>query len=410
MNLEWSSEDLRFRDEVREFLDAELPVDMRLARRRMTSVYSSPELALAWQAILHRRGWAAPAWPMEYGGCDWTLSQRYIFASEMAAADAPPLSPMGIGMCGPVLIGHGTKAQKDHFLPRILSGEDYWCQGYSEPDAGSDLARLQMSAVEDGEDLICNGRKIWTTHGHAANWIFCLVRTAREEIPQKGITFLLIDMRSPGIETRPIWFISGEGVQSEIFFTDVRVPKANVVGRIGDGWTVAKYLLLFERGGSVAAPGLKASLSRLIETARETDDGTGRPLISFPDVGARLARLSAEVTNLEAIELRVMSALSDGQSPGPESSMQKTLNTELSQKITHMAMELAGVYAAPFQPHATEIGGRVQIDLVGGDHLAAGPASAWSATTRYFNDRAASIYAGTNEIQRNIMAKAILKI
>ena len=410
MNIEWSSEDLRFRDKVREFLDAELSADMRAARRRMTSVYSSPELALAWQAILHQRGWAAPAWPVEYGGCAWTLSQRYIFASELAAADAPPLSPMGIGMCGPVLIGHGTKAQKDHFLPRILSGDDYWCQGYSEPDAGSDLARLQMSAVEDGDDLICNGRKIWTTHGHAANWIFCLVRTAREEIPQKGITFLLIDMRSPGIETRPIWFISGEGVQSEIFFSDVRVPKANVVGRIDNGWTVAKFLLLFERGGSVAAPGLKASLSRLIETARATEDGNGHPLISFPDVRARLAQLAAEVANLEAIELRVMSALSAGQSPGPESSMQKTLNTELSQKITHMAMELAGVYAALFQPHATEIGGRVQIDLSGGDHVAAGPASAWSATTRYFNDRAASIYAGTNEIQRNIMAKAILKI
>jgi len=410
MDLNWSAEDVHLREEVRDFLATELRPEMRAVRRKMTSVYSSPELALAWQAILNGRGWAAPAWPVEHGGCDWTLSQRYIFASELAAADAPPLSPMGIGMCGPVLVGHGTAAQKEHYLPRILSGEDYWCQGYSEPDAGSDLARLEMSAVEDGDDLICNGRKVWTTHAHAANWIFCLVRTSRETIPQRGVTFLLIDMRSPGVETRPIWFTSGEAVQSEVFFTDVRVPKANVVGAIGDGWTVAKYLLLYERGGSVAAPGLRAALSRVIETARATDDGTGRPLINWPDVRARLAQLGVEVANLEAVELRVMSALAGGQSPGPESSMQKTLNTELSQKITHMAMELAGAYAGPLQPHAAEVGGRLREAPGGLDNLLVGPESSWSAVSRYFNDRAGSIYAGTNEIQRNIMAKAILRV
>ena len=409
MDLEWTAEDLSFRDEVRDFLAAELSADMRAARRRMTSVYSPPELALAWQAILHRRGWAAPAWPVEWGGCDWTLSQRYIFASELAAADAPPLSPMGIGMCGPVLVGHGTTEQKTRFLPRILSGEDYWCQGYSEPEAGSDLASLRMAAVDDGDDFICNGRKIWTTHGHAANWIFCLVRTAREAIPQKGISFLLIDMRSPGIETRPIWFVSGEGVQSEVVFTDVRAPKANVVGRIGDGWTVAKYLLLFERGGSVAAPELAASLSRLIAMARDTRDGDGRRLIASSGLRARLAGLAVEVANLEAIELRVMSALSAGQGPGAESSMQKTLNTELSQKLTHLGMEIAGDYGVPFQPWATEIGGRIR-DATAGGETPAGPPAAWSATPRYLNDRAGSIYAGTNEIQRNIMAKAVLRL
>jgi alkylation response protein AidB-like acyl-CoA dehydrogenase len=410
MDLNWNAEDVRFREGVRDFLSAELASDMRAARRRMTSVYSPPELALAWQAILNRRGWAAPAWPVEFGGCDWTLSQRYIFASELAAADAPPLSPMGLGMCGPVLVGHGAAEQKAYFLPRILSGEDYWCQGYSEPDAGSDLATLQMSAVDDGDSLVCNGRKVWTTHAHAANWIFCLVRTAREAIPQRGITFLLIDMRSPGVETRPIWFISSEAVQSEVFFTDVRVPKANVVGRIGEGWTVAKYLLLFERGGSVAAPGLKAALARVAQTARETADGDGLPLIEVSEVRARLAQLAAEVANLEAIELRVMSALSAGQNPGPESSMQKILNTELSQKITHMAMELAGDYAVPFQPRATAVGGQVRDTPAGVDDAPVGPPSAWPATSRYFNDRAGSIYAGTNEIQRNIMAKAILRV
>ena len=410
MDLNWSGEEIRFRQEVRDFLAAELTPAMRAARRKMTSVYSSPELALTWQAILNRRGWAAPAWPVEHGGCDWTPSQRYIFACELAAADAPPLSPMGIGMCGPVLIGHGSKAQQAHYLPRILSGEDYWCQGYSEPDAGSDLASLQMSALDDGEYLVCNGRKVWTTHAHAANWIFCLVRTAREAIPQKGITFLLIDMRTPGVETRPIWFMSGEAVQSEVFFTDVRVPKANVVGAIGEGWTVAKYLLLFERGGSVAAPGLRAALSRVIETARQTKDGADRSLIANSDVRARLAQMSTEVAALEAIELRVMSALSSGQSPGPESSMQKALNTELSQRISHMAMELAGVYAAPFQPGAAEVGGLVQESPTGINEPPAGPEASWSATSRYLNDRAGSIYAGTNEIQRNIMAKAILRV
>jgi alkylation response protein AidB-like acyl-CoA dehydrogenase len=410
MDLTWSAEDIRFREEVRDVLGAELTPEMRAARRRMTSVYSPPELALAWQAILNRRGWAAPAWPVEYGGCDWTLPQRYIFASELAAADAPPLSPMGLGMCGPVLVGHGAAEQKAHYLPRILSGEDYWCQGYSESDAGSDLATLRMSAADDGDSFVCNGRKVWTTHAHAANWIFCLVRTTREAIPQRGITFLLIDMRSPGVETRPIWFISGEAVQSEVVFTDVRVPKANVVGRSGDGWTVAKYLLLFERGGSVAAPGLKVALARVVQMARETADGDGRPIIARSEVRARLAQLAAEVANLEAVELRVMSALSAGQSPGPESSMQKILSTELSQKITHAAMDLAGDYASPFQPRATTVGGQLRDTPAGDAAAAVGPPSAWPATSRYLNDRAGSIYAGTNEIQRNIMAKAILRV
>ncbi|MDZ4370021.1 MAG: acyl-CoA dehydrogenase family protein, partial [Phenylobacterium sp.] len=276
MDLSWSDADRRFRDEVRAFLDAELTPDLRHAGSTLTSVYAEYDIGMAWQKILHARGWAAPAWPVEYGGCAWSVSQRYIFARELAEAHAPPVSPMGIGMCGPVLIGHGSPEQKAHYLPRMLAGDDFWCQGYSEPQSGSDLASLQMSAVDDGDHFVCNGHKLWTTHAHVANWIFCLVRTSKEAIPQKGITFLLIDMRTPGVEVQPILSLSGEHIQNNVFFTDVRVPKANVVGLVGQGWTVAKYLMQFERGGSVQTPSLKLRLRRIeamlaAETAGQPD-------------------------------------------------------------------------------------------------------------------------------------------
>ena len=408
MDLNWTPEETRFREAVRDFLSDNLTADIRAARRKMTSVYSPPDLAMAWQAILHKQGWAAPAWPVEHGGCGWSTAERYIFVSELAAAGAPPLSPMGLAMCGPVLIGHGTAAQKAHYLPRILSGQDYWCQGYSEREAGSDLARLQLRARDDGDALVLDGHKIWTTHAHAANWMFCLVRTATEEIPQKGITFLLLDMKSPGVEVRPIRFLSGEAVQGEVFFTDVRVPKSQVVGQIGQGWTVAKYLLLFERGGSVAAPGLKAALAGLVNAARLTGSGEPSDLAEQSHMRARIANLAADIAGFEATELRILASLSAGQSPGPESSMQKAVYTDLSQQITHLATDIAGAYAAPHQPHVTTSGGLVEASAPGANLGPVGPESSWSVTDHYFNDRAGSIYAGTNEIQRNIMAKAIL--
>lgn len=203
---------------------------------------------MAWQAILVEKGWAAPSWPVEYGGCDWSIAQHYIFDVELARAGAPPLSPMGIGMCGPALIGYGSDQQKDYFLPRILSGADFWSQGYSEPHAGSDLAALSMSAVEDDDDFVCNGSKIWTTHAHESNMMFCLVRTSSDGKPQQGITFLLIDMTSPGVRVDPLIMTSGEHIQNAVFFDDVRVSKSNVIGEVDKGWTVAKYLLEFERG------------------------------------------------------------------------------------------------------------------------------------------------------------------
>ena len=408
MEIRWNAAETAFREEVRAFLDAELTIEMRRDTRRMTSVYAPHELSMAWQAKLHARGWAAPAWPTEYGGCGWNASQRYIFSCEVAAANAPHLSPMGIGMCGPVLIGHGTPAQKAHFLPRILTGEHFWCQGYSEPGAGSDLASLQMAAVEDGDDLVCSGHKLWTTHANVANWIFCLVRTSLEATRQKGITFLLIDMTTPGIDVRPILMLSGEHIQNDVFFTDVRVPKANVVGRIGEGWTVAKYLMEFERGGGIATPELKARLGRLrAMAAAEASDAGGR-LSDDRSYMRRLHTLAIEIEALEALELQILANLSQGDSPGAKSSMMKTVGTELSQRLTELAIEAAGHYATAYQPHATCPGGPTPNYAAPADMGHVGPEHSLTVAAKYLNDRAGSIYAGTNEIQRNIIAKAVL--
>jgi len=405
MDWNWSAEEIRFREEVRDFVAEALTPDLRGSGRRMTSVYGDPQTSLAWQRVLHAKGWVAPAWPKAYGGCEWSVTERYIFASELADAGAPPLSPMGLGMCGPMLIAHGTEDQKARFLPPMLSGDDFWCQGYSEPEAGSDLAALQMSARDDGDSFVCSGTKIWTTHAHAANWMFCLVRTSTEAIRQVGITFLLIDMCSPGVEVRPITFVSGEHIQNQVYFTDVRVPKTQVVGRVGDGWTVAKHLMQFERGGSPTSPGLKVRLRRTVEAL-----GALEPDAETAALRSTAARLAVEVSALETIELRVMSGLSRGEAPGPESSLLKTLSTELSQKLTELALATGGGYAQVWQPHACSPGGDTPNFRAPNDPTPIGPEDAWTAAPRYFNDRAGTIYAGTSEVQRNIMAKAVLRL
>lgn len=267
MDYDWSEAERAFRDEVRAFLAEKLTPEVSTAGRLMTSVYSDHEASLEWQRILHERGWAAPHWPVEYGGCDWSLTQHYIFSRELTLAGAPALSPMGIRMVAPALIAFGTDEQKNYFLPRILTGEVFFCQGYSEPEAGSDLAALNMSAVPDGDDFLVSGSKIWTTHATEANWIFALVRTSRGGKKQQGITFLLMDMTAPGIEIRPLVMSSGEQVQNQIFFDNVRVPKSNVLGQIDDGWTVAKYLLVHERGGGAMAPALQAMAQNIATAA-----------------------------------------------------------------------------------------------------------------------------------------------
>lgn len=400
MDLAWSADDLAFRDEVRRFLDERLTPDLRQAGRLMTSVYADHGASMAWQAVLHERGWAAPAWPVAFGGCDWTLTQHYIFSRECALAGAPALSPMGIKMVAHAIIAFGTPEQKDYFLPRILTGEVFFCQGYSEPEAGSDLAALTMAAVDDGDDLVCTGSKIWTTHAMEANWIFALVRTSRSAKKQQGITFVLIDMTSPGIEIRPLVMTSGEEIQTQIFFDGVRVPKSNVIGEIDDGWTVAKYLLEFERGGGATAPALQVMAESIAEHAG--------PLLDDPAFAAKLADARIRTDVLEILEYRVLATVAEGNNPGAASSMLKILSTELSQQITELAMEAAGPRARVYQPHAAKPGGPVSEYLPPPDGYVSGEDWQAVAPLRYFNDRAGSIYAGSNEIQRNILAKATL--
>lgn len=401
MSASLSPSDLEFRDEVRAFLAGALTPELRMAGSRMTSVYADHRSQMTWQAILHKRGWAAPAWPVEHGGAGWSPAQRHIFTRERVAAGAPPTSPMGINMAGPAIIGFGTTEQKAFYLPRMLSGEHFWCQGYSEPQAGSDLAALEMAAVREGEYLVCSGTKIWTTHANVANWMFCLVRTSRTERRQQGITFLLIDMSTPGVEVRPIVMHSGERIQNQVFFDSVRVPVANVLGEIDDGWTVAKYLLDFERGGSAYAPELKARLDLLYRNADSQ-------IAADPVFAARVAEVGVQIEVLDALEMDILSALSNERSIGTDASMMKILGTELQQRMTELSLEAAGPIARAWQPGVAMPGGPVM--NYPGEIRAYATGEPWQAIAplRYLNERAGTIYAGTNEIQRNIIAKAEL--
>jgi alkylation response protein AidB-like acyl-CoA dehydrogenase len=406
MDLNWSAADLAFRDEVNAFLDAELTPEMRAMSAKMTSVYADTKVSLEWQRRLYKRGWVAPSWPARFGGCGWGVVQQYIFARALSEAGAPPLSPMGLGMCAPVVMHYGTPTQQAEILPRILSGEDLWCQGYSEPGSGSDLASLRMAAVRDGNDFVCTGQKIWTTHAHDANKMFCLVRTTSGGKPQNGITFLLLDMDTPGIEVRPIISLSGEHIQNIVSFDAVRVPVANVLGDIDDGWTVAKYLMEFERGGGQYAPGMLSRLARLRGFLREAGGGA---LVGGEAAAMRaaIAEIAQRVDALEAIELQLMARMSAGDSPGMMASVVKIIGTELSQRLTEVELDASGVYAAAYQPQLTAPGGQVPGFAAFAGNDGVGPAYAAKAAPKYFNDRAGSIYAGSNEIQRNIIYKTL---
>ena len=408
MDLALTKEHDAFRAEVRAFLAENLDEDLKRAGRLGTSVYADYDVTMRWHKILHRKGWLVPSWPKEYGGTGWDLMRQYIFASELSKAGAPSLSPMGVGMIGPALIGYGSQEQKDFYLPRIRSGEDFWCQGYSEPGSGSDLASLQMKAEDKGDHFICSGSKIWTTHANYANRIFCLVRTDGSTKPQEGITFVLIDMDQPGVSVEPLLMLTGEHIQNQVFFDNVKVPKENVVGEIHKGWTVAKYLLQFERGNAYA-PGLYARLNRIRAGAAEEDQGTGAKLIDDPAFATKLAEAEVQIAALEFTEHRILSSLAAGNPPGAESSMLKTRGTEVSQHLTELGIEAAGFYGMPFQPHYTAPGGPVPHALQAEGNLPpVGPERWVTAVPKYFNDRAGSIYAGSNEIQRNIMSKAVL--
>ena len=398
MNLELSPEEGAFRDEVRAFLDTALTPELRAAGQRTTSVFTDKRYSIEWQKILYAKGWVAPSWPKEYGGTGWNEMQRYIFARECARAGAPGLAPMGLRMVAPAIMRFGTAEQKAHYLPRILSGEDYWCQGYSEPGSGSDLASLQLRATSDGNDYILNGSKIWTTHAQWADRIFCLVRTRADGKPQAGITFLLIDMKTPGISVKPIVTLAGEHEVNQVFFDDVRVPKANRLGEENQGWTVAKYLLEFERGGGSAA-GLKVSLARIRAIAETEPGDDGCMLIENSSFSSKLAAVEIVIEAVEMTEHRVMCAFSAGANPGPASSMLKAQGTEAMQRLDELAIEACARYATVEQSEARKVGSNV---------TPVGPAHSLFAMPRYLNNRAASIYGGSNEIQRNIIAQLVL--
>ncbi len=397
MDLHLTPEDQAFRKVVYAFLDEKLTPDMREEASRSAGVWAEGPLVKRWWKILADKGWIAPSWPTEYGGCGWGLVKRYIWDTALAENNAPVLPVMGIAMCGPVIMRYGTQAQKDFFLPRMLSGEHYWCQGYSEPGAGSDLAALQTKAARDGDDYVINGTKIWTTHAQFANWIFVLVRTATLDKPQKGISFVLVDMKTPGITVRPIISSSGDHEVNYVFFDNARVPTANLIGPENEGWTVAKYLLEFERGGAYAAR-LAVGIKRLKTlAAQETVDG--ERLIDDPDFRWKLAALEIEVDAVAASERQSISQMSAGHAPGAStSSVLKTRGSETGQKITELALEVLGAYGAPdFTPAR-----------MGQTNWAPGPDYAVPVMARYLNARASTIYGGSSEVQRNILAKVAL--
>jgi alkylation response protein AidB-like acyl-CoA dehydrogenase len=388
-----------FREEVRSFLQENLTDDLREEGRLATNVFPNPERSIGWQKICHQHGWAAPNWPQEYGGTGWDLIQRTIYSEESLKANAPGVMPMGLLLCGPCLMGYGTDAQKSYYLPRILSGEDFWCQGYSEPGAGSDLASLKTSATRDADDYIVNGAKIWTSFAQHANRIFCLVRTSSDGPPQRGITFLLIDMDTPGVRVEPIVGLDLVNEQNMVFFDDVRVPQANRIGRENDGWSVAKYLLEFERGGTAFAPHLYHHLELIKRAAAEELTASGERLADDRIFRRKFAALEIELQALEFTEHRMRAALGRGEPPGPYASLIKIRGTEITQSITELHIETVGQHCLPLQPAALVPGNACE---------AIGPEYAVTAMPRYLNGRAASIYAGSNEIQRGIIAKSVL--
>ncbi|HEX7887018.1 MAG TPA: acyl-CoA dehydrogenase family protein [Phenylobacterium sp.] len=405
MDLDFAPDDLAFRDEVRAFIAENLDDDMRAMMGQSKNQYVDKETQVRWMKRLNAKGWAAPDWPVEYGGTGWSPGKKYIFDMEMTLAGAPETANMGLKMCAPVVMAFGTPEQKAQHLPKILSSDVWWCQGYSEPGAGSDLASLALKAERDGDHYVLNGSKTWTTHAQFADWMFCLVRTSNEEIRQKGISFLLLDMRTPGITIRPIPTLDGppEGQQeiNETFFDNVRVPIANRIGKEGEGWTYAKYLLQFERGNA-SAPGLQARLKRVRRIAGLERSDAGGSLMSDPSFRRKLSEVEIKVEALNALELRVFAGRAHGDALGAVSSTLKLEGSELGQAVTELALEAAGAYAQPFVRDTWEM------LRPGGNTHRVGPDYAAPVAPTYFNYRKFSIFAGSSEIQHNIIAKVVL--
>ncbi len=395
-----SPADAAFRDEVRRFLATALTPELRRAGRRTAGIFTDHDDGQAWFRILAKQGWSVPNWPLEWGGCGWTPRQADLFSSELAAAGAPVLAPQGVRMVAPVVLAFGTPEQQAMWLPAIRNGDDYWCQGYSEPGAGSDLASLQCRAVRlpdaQGGGFVINGTKLWTTHAQWANKIFCLVRTDRSGKAQQGISFLLFDMALPGITVRPIISLSGDHELNQVFFDDVRVPASALLGEENRGWTIAKYLLVHERGGTYT-PMLRARLARLQAGWRQAFADRPADDDERSDCARALADAECRIDALHALEQQVLAARIRGEEIPVAPSMGKLLGTELKQFLTEIGVSLAGAYGAARLPLA---------DCAA--HVLAMPEDAVFAMSSYLNDRAASIYAGTNEVQRNLIAQHLL--
>ncbi len=396
MNLDYSDSDRSFREEVQNFIRDNLPTDIKAkidSRQKLTK-----DDYMAWHKILHSRGWVAPNWPIDFGGPGWTPLQCHIFDEEIGLAGVPRVLPFGVAMVGPVIMEFGTNAQKEYYLPRILSSEDVWCQGYSEPGSGSDLASLKTSAVREGDEYIVNGSKIWTTSAHWADLIFCLVRTDTKAKNQEGISFLLISMHDPGIDVRPIITLDGGHEVNQVFFENVRVPVQNLVGEENKGWTYAKFLLKHERAGIAAIGSQKRQLNRLKEIAR-AEQSNGQALIEESRFRDKISKAEIDLMALEYTELRAVSAANQGGVPGTEVNLLKIRGSEMQQKISELLIEAVGYYANPFIPDSFEAGWNEE--PIGPDYAA-------SLAPEYFNWRKSSIYAGSNEVQKNIISKMVL--
>ena len=395
MHVDFSPEDMAFQQEVRTFIAENYPAHLRGKQDEGEEL--SKEDFLSWHRILAKKGWVAPAWPVEYGGTGWSPTQKYIWSEETASADCIRLMPFGLAMVGPVIYTFGTPEQKARFLPGILSGDDWWCQGYSEPGSGSDLASLRTKAVRDGDDYVVNGQKTWTTMAQHADWGFFLVRTNNDVKQQEGISFLLIDMKTPGVTVRPIITLGGEHEVNEVWLEDVRAPVANRIYEEDKGWTCAKFLLAHERTGIAGVASSKRGIEKVKAIARAEVDGD-RPLIANPFFKRKIAELEMDLTALEYTELRSLAGESAGKGPGPESSLLKIKGSEIQQRLTELSLEAVGHYGAPYFRGFGE----------GDNEHPIGPDHAHRTAPTYFNARKTTIYGGSNEIQRNIIAKMVL--
>ena len=398
MRVGFTKDEIAFRDDVRAFFAEKIPEDIR--KKQEEHVPLAREDLMRFQKLLYEQGWAAPNWPVEYGGTGWSATQKYIFATELAAANAPTIIPFGLGMVGPVIYTYGSDAQKRRFLPDILASNVWWCQGYSETGAGSDLASLRTRADLAGDHYVVNGTKTWTTLGQHADWIFCLVRTSADVARrQEGISFLLIDMSTPGITVQPIITIEGDHEVNEIHFDNVEVPVENLVGEEGKGWTYGKVLLQHERTGTAGVAQSKYRLGRLRAQTERSVRGEP-PLAEDRNFMRKLAAVEVELKALEFTELRTLAAVAAGKAPGAESSILKFKGTEIQQAIDTLFLEAAGYYALPYVPEQYVIG------FPAADRVGEGAET--TSSLRYFNYRKASIYGGSNEIQKNIIAKHVL--